>query len=129
MDSGMELQLKFDLFERSGKGSRMSHLKLFRPERARSNQSISFEDNKPVILSFQQFVRSRKSDRLNEGLDDLVLRARKLNDNKRCPRCDHPVVVPLELDDARLGRGRRPIPCTGTLVGFHCSGCHTEWPA
>ncbi|MCH7990436.1 MAG: hypothetical protein IID46_14950 [Planctomycetes bacterium] len=107
----------------------MSHLKLFRPERSNSNQAISFEANEPVILSFQQFVRSGKSDRLNEGLDDLVLRARKLNDNRRCPRCDHPVVIPLELDNAFLGRGRRPIPCTGTLVGFHCSGCHTEWPA
>ena len=129
MDSRVELQFQFDLFEQSGKGSRMSHLKLFRSERADVNRSVSLDDSEPVILSFQQLVRSKKSDRLNEGLDDLVLRARKLNDNKRCPRCDHPVVVPLELDDTRLGKGRRPIPCTGTLVGFHCNGCHSEWPA
>lgn len=54
-------------------------------------------------------------------------RARLLRENSRCRVCGHCGALPLVGDDAELNRSGRPIPGTGTLLGFHCSGCGTEW--
>lgn len=58
---------------------------------------------------------------------DIISRARLLFENRSCPNCHYPVVLPLELDDATINRNGLPIPGTATLVGFHCSGCGDEW--
>ncbi len=58
---------------------------------------------------------------------DIITRARLLFENRNCPNCQYPVVLPLELDDATINRNGLPIPGTATLVGFHCGGCGDEW--
>jgi len=83
-------------------------------------------DERPMILSFKSHQR-----RFLHSSDswDLLSRARTVFHNRQCRYCDHPVVEPIELDDAVLNRNQMPMPSTATLVGFHCSGCHAEWPA
>ncbi|MBW3539351.1 MAG: hypothetical protein KY476_03705 [Planctomycetes bacterium] len=80
------------------------------------------DDAGPVVIPFGGRFERR------QGVDP-VLRARLLHDNRLCPTCHHPVVEPLELNDGLMSRNRRPVPGTGTLVGFHCRGCDREWPA
>lgn len=58
-----------------------------------------------------------------------VERARVLFANRQCPKCHYPVVRPVELDDAAVGRSGLPIPGTATLIGFECAGCEKTWPA
>jgi hypothetical protein len=104
----------------------MSRLKLYPSSGAGSRYAVAVEDQQPSILPFQRTIgRSHRA----IGMSDLLDRARALYQNRQCPHCRHPVVSPVELDDAIISRGRLPIPGTATLVGFHCSSCHTEWPA
>jgi hypothetical protein len=58
-----------------------------------------------------------------------VERARILFANRQCPKCQYPVVRPVELDDATIGRSGLPIPGTATLIGFECADCEKTWPA
>jgi hypothetical protein len=74
----------------------------------------------PDILPISRGVRSSRR-------MDIISRARLLFENRSCPNCHYPVVLPLELDDATINRNGLPIPGTATLVGFHCSGCGDEW--
>jgi hypothetical protein len=103
----------------------MSRLRVFRPRETDFVHRIYTESDEPVILSFKP--RSRAFSSRRGG--DLLTRARALHENARCPNCGRVDVEPLDLGDARLDRARRPIPCTSTLVGFHCHGCAAEWSA
>jgi len=107
---------------RERKGSRMSHLRLYRPECAPAANRFETE---PVILPFRRHSFGLKS----RNLVDIVVRAQTLHQNRRCPACQHPVVEQLELPDGLLNRNRLPIPGTATLVGFRCDSCHSEWRA
>lgn len=102
----------------------MSRLKLYRPDNLAAEDHIKVDEPPPTILRFPQLASGREPG----SLMNVLLRARVIHQNKRCPRCAHPVVEPLVLSDAILNRGNLPIPGTGTLVGFHCHGCQTEWP-
>ncbi|GIX03479.1 MAG: hypothetical protein KatS3mg113_0485 [Planctomycetaceae bacterium] len=59
--------------------------------------------------------------------EPAVERARLMFQNRRCPGCGYPIVLPIELDDAVIDRSGLPVPGTATLVGFRCQGCQTEW--
>lgn len=102
----------------------MSRLKLYAPDQSASRNGNRFAATQETrnILPFPRRYQSRR--RVN-----MLRRARLLRENSRCPHCGHPVVEPLELEDALYSRGNLPIPGTATLVGFHCEACHAEWPA
>jgi hypothetical protein len=101
----------------------MSRLKVYR--QTAFDLECDTAGEAPVILSLKSYRELLDDGKLNPVLE----RARNLRRNGRCPHCDHPIVEPIELDDAILNRNRMPIPGTATLVGFHCHGCHHEWPA
>jgi hypothetical protein len=104
-------------------GSRMSQLKLYRP--SNREQKLRIDEGEQEIISFPAFARRRgPKDALS-----ILRRARLLHANRLCQHCGHPIVEPLELDDAVVSASNMPIPGTATLVGFHCAGCHREWPA
>lgn len=105
----------------------MSRLKLFRPEGADSPEMVSLDEREPAIFSFQQFVRSNRAGRWGESHRQALERAWQLHRNRRCPHCLHPVVEPVELNDALRSRNNIPIPGTATLVGFRCARCRSEW--
>ena len=104
----------------------MSHLKLYRP--ADGNRVFRFDDPEPATLPFKPHFQSRQKSRARRSLNG-VERARILHENRSCPHCQHPMVEPLELDDAIYNKSGLSIPGTATLVGFHCLNCHSEWPA
>ncbi len=102
----------------------MSQILLYQPqEPALAGRRFRFDDAEPRILSFAAFAGHRRSRVLN-----IVARARAIHANRTCPHCDHPVVMPLELENAVMNRSRMPIPGTATLVGFRCESCQSEWP-
>lgn len=98
----------------------MSGLRVLWPDDVVTDDGL-FAGDEPAILPFHT-ERSQRGWRF-----DVVARAQALFDNRTCPHCDYPVVIPIELDDAVLNRTGRPIPGTATLVGFRCRGCRTEW--
>lgn len=107
----------------------MSRLQLFCPsedaDRVVPPRTHSRLAAAPAVIPF----RSRRS--LNASADPMIgalLRAQTIRKNQSCPDCGHPVVVPIELNDAGLNRNGMPIPGTATLVGFHCNACASEWP-
>lgn len=102
----------------------MAHLKVFQPPRE-SNKRFRVDAGQPAVLSFKSYALRRKPGRIRSVLE----RARALHQNRQCPHCEHPTVEPLELEDGIRNRNNLPIPGTATLVGFHCLGCHAEWPA
>lgn len=100
----------------------MGYVKLHQPH---GLDDGALNEGEPRILPFHFYAgRLRGQNRMN-----LASRARVLHENRCCPNCRHSRVEPLELDDAILNRNNMPIPGTATLVGFHCLGCHSEWPA
>lgn len=109
----------------------MSRLKLYWPEEvSRSTlprytkvESIAAATETPVVPFRHYTVETSR-----QSIDPLS-RAQLIHANQQCPHCQHPVVEPVELQDALLNRNRMPIPGTATLVGFHCDRCHAEWPA
>ena len=102
----------------------MSRLKLYRPERLEFEIRVDADDGEPAILPFSSFACRFKYHRLM----DVVTRARVIHANRRCIYCKHPVIEPIELEDGVLNHNDLSIPGTATLVGFHCIGCHAEWP-
>lgn len=100
-------------------------MRLFDAHDVASHNFRLVSDDQPMILSFRN-SEGRKS---SAGSEQAVQRAKLLRENDQCPHCRHAVVEPLELADAMMGRNNRPVPGTGTLVGFHCLRCHWEWPA
>jgi hypothetical protein len=104
----------------------MSQLKLYRPlETGRVNgfDLADEEDHEPAVLPFKIFA-----DRLeSRPMRDVVMRARVIHQNKRCPHCHHPVVEPIVLGARLATRDNQPVPGSGTLVGFRCHGCRFEW--
>jgi hypothetical protein len=100
----------------------MSRLKLF--SRNSFDVETQTSGDEPVILSLKSYKQLLDDGKMNHVVD----RARRIHNNNRCPHCSHPLVEPIELDDAILNRNRMPIPGTATLVGFHCHGCQREWP-
>ncbi len=112
----------------------MSRLKLYWPEaRGRFDAvilSMVSADcaGEPVVIPFAPAPYKRQaSGDLRSA--DVVGRAHTIYTNGRCPACRHPVVEPIELNDALVGRGNLPIPGTATLVGFRCDRCDSEWQA
>jgi hypothetical protein len=101
----------------------MSRLKIYDPSHLAPQYGSSCDE--PIVLSFRLPLQSTQSQRLR----DTLARARSLHENRDCPRCGHPVSVPIELRDAILGSGELPIPGTATLVGFRCDHCVAEWAA
>ncbi len=102
----------------------MSHLKLYAPVAGDAVDYPQGNDGEPLILSFTP----RRGARLHNHVMDVIERSRILHRNRCCPNCNHPVVEPIELDDAVMSRNHLPIPGTATLVGFHCQACSCEWP-
>ena len=102
----------------------MGYLKLHQPHVTEGGE-FGGEDE-PRILPF--FLHASRFRNQHAGAN-LISRARLLRENRLCPHCHFPGVEPLELEDGLVGRNRRPIPGTATLVGFHCMRCHREWPA
>lgn len=106
----------------------MSRLSVYWPDAADrddADQNLYGPDSEPVILSFCRAALRARQQESNPALR----RARTLFNNRTCPYCRHPVVHPLELSDAFIGRGRLPVPGTATLVGFRCGRCEMEWSA
>ena len=102
----------------------MSQLKLYQPDEVHQGRRVlRIDEAEPRIFSFRQYAARRG----NRQVLQVVARARRLHDNRACPYCDHPVVRPVELQDAVVNRSRLPIPGTATLVGFHCERCSAEW--
>ncbi|MEX0717837.1 MAG: hypothetical protein WD066_14680 [Planctomycetaceae bacterium] len=101
----------------------MSRLNVYWPDAAEREDVPYGPDGEPLILSFCRAIVASRRGESNPAL----LRARSLHRNRCCPECDHPVVQPLELADAFVGRGRIPVPGTATLVGFRCGRCAAEW--
>ncbi len=76
------------------------------------------------------FLAASDSYPTHDAVNSSVLdRARTLYLNRCCPDCSHPIVEPVELDDAMVNRNGQPIPGTATLIGFRCDACDNEWPA
>jgi hypothetical protein len=109
--------------------SRMSRLKLYWPEEV-SDRGIpavaeaSTERESSVLPFRPRHARATAP----AAILPALIRAQLLRDNRSCPCCTHPIVEPIELNDARVNRSGLPIPGTATLVGFHCDGCDHEWP-
>lgn len=103
----------------------MSRLNVYWPDAADRADDLYGPDGEPRILSFCRATLAAQDAEPNPAL----LRARALYRNRCCPECEHPVVQPLELADAFIGRGRLPIPGTATLIGFRCDRCAAEWRA
>ena len=102
----------------------MSQLKLYQPDEVHhGHRMLRIDDAEPPILSFQRHASRLR----NRSSLQIVARARAMYENRRCPECTHPVVRPVELEDAAMNRSRLPIPGTATLVGFHCERCSAEW--
>jgi len=98
----------------------MSGLRVLWPEEAVTDDDEAILDA-PAILPFQ----AERS--LRQWRSDVIARAQALYENRTCPECDYPVVMPIELGDAIRNRNGLPIPGTATLVGFRCRGCGCEW--
>jgi hypothetical protein len=111
----------------------MSRLKLYWPDQdsSESNGTLSFssEDSTSdeMIIPFRLKSFSNPAES-HLALLDVVTRAQTLRENRECRQCGHPVVEPVELNDAAVNRNGLPIPGTATLVGFHCARCDREWP-
>ena len=58
---------------------------------------------------------------------DPVTRAKLLFAHRTCPCCGAGGTEPVLLADAALDAAGRPVPGTGTLVGFHCPRCEADW--
>jgi hypothetical protein len=110
----------------------MSRLKLYWPDARGRVEAVILSmvsadrAGEPTVIPFAPFQRQPKGD---SRMTDVVGRAHTIHTNGRCPACRHPVVEPIELNDAFIGRGNLPIPGTATLVGFRCDGCDCEWQA
>ncbi|MBT4865805.1 MAG: hypothetical protein HON53_11920 [Planctomycetaceae bacterium] len=110
----------------------MSRLKLYWPEARGQFDAVILSmvsadrAGEPTVIPFAQHQRKATG---HSRSTDVVDRAHTIHTNGRCPACLHPVVEPIELNDALVGRGNLPIPGTATLVGFRCDRCECEWQA
>ena len=101
----------------------MSHYRIVWPDDVLDEDGSAGESAvEPVILQFRV-----TNARLRSQPMERHFRARLLFENRTCRSCGYPVVVPIELDDARLNQNRRAVPGTASLVGFRCQGCRAEW--
>lgn len=111
----------------------MSRLKLYWPDEQTSGVSDSAEieprrsSSDEMIIPFRFGSRSQTT-ASHLSVLDVVTRAQMLRENRECRQCGHPVVEPVELNDAAHNQNGLPIPGTATLVGFHCTRCDREWP-
>lgn len=116
----------------------MSALRVLWPEETLGQVGLAFVDGTdaeehetdgiPDVVPFASHSRQavpRQS--AVENRFDMVTRARTLFENRSCPRCQYPVVEPIELADGFLNRNGMTVPGTATLVGFRCRGCRCEW--
>ncbi len=112
----------------------MSRLRLYWPDARGRFEAVVLTTvsadcaGEPAVIPFAP-ARHKRQPRGGSRLNDVVGRAHTIHANGRCPACRHPVVTPIELNDAVVGRGNLPIPGTATLVGFRCDGCESEWQA
>jgi len=111
----------------------MSRLKLYWPEEQNGGFTQSAEasceesHSDDMIIPFR-LRRPSSGAASHVAVLDVLTRAQMLRENRECPECGHPVVEPLELNDAAHNQNGLPIPGTATLVGFHCTRCDCEWP-
>ena len=103
----------------------MSRLSVYWPDEMESN--VATTDN-PMILPFPNRRRVSEPASGSAGPMDVVTRARVLFANRKCRDCGYPVVEPIELSDSAINLSGLAIPGTGTLIGFRCCGCQSEWP-
>jgi len=111
----------------------MSRLKLYWPEEQnsginRSAEAASEESCPDDMLIPFRLRHACTATASHVSILDVVTRAQMLRENRECPDCGHPVVEPVELNDAAHNLNGLPIPGTATLVGFHCTRCDREWP-
>lgn len=57
----------------------------------------------------------------------VLLRTKRIQQNRRCLCCGGSQITPLERHDAALDRKQQPIAGTASLIGFHCDQCGVEW--
>lgn len=112
----------------------MSRLKLYWPDQDRdenvSPTSSRFEEpsDEEVVIPIRKFrAEGASSPARGSSMMSVLVRAQAIRENCQCPDCGHPVVEPIELNNATPSRNGMPIPGTATLVGFRCCGCDREW--
>lgn len=116
--------------------SRMSHLKVFRPEEDAVGTSESTtgeaatpdsrnDASEPAIYSFVEWAERLRG----PSPDAATLRAKRLHSADNCPSCRRVGILPLMLNDGRIDNSGRLVPGTATLVGFRCQQCSHEWSA
>lgn len=99
----------------------MSALRVVWSDGSRTTSWDSLDDE-PPILPFHQ----ARAD-IASTANPVIRRARALFENRTCPSCNYPVVIPIELENGIRNRNGMVIPGTATLVGFRCRGCSHEW--
>jgi len=112
----------------------MSRLKLYWPDhdRVESEPAASRLPEQAATDAMVIPIRKYHADHSSSpasgsSMMSVLVRAQAIRKNNECPECGHPVVEPVELNDAAISRNGLPIPGTATLVGFHCCGCEREW--
>jgi hypothetical protein len=103
----------------------MSDLRVFWPEDCQP--AVFSKAAGKIRLSAEGAAMVQRTQPVAEFQLSVLDRAKLLRENRRCRVCGHCVTLPLVGEDAELNRSGRPIPGTGTLLGFHCSGCGVEW--
>lgn len=111
----------------------MSRLKLYWPDEENGGISdsagtASRESHSDGMIIPFRFGNRSETTASSLSVLDVVTRAQMLRENRECRQCGHPVVEPVELNDATHNQNGLPIPGTATLVGFHCTRCDREWP-
>ncbi|MDC0273362.1 MAG: hypothetical protein P8M30_08170 [Planctomycetaceae bacterium] len=112
----------------------MSRLKLYWPENdqaetttypSRFSEDVSGDN---MVIPMRNFRADHASSpATGSSMMSVLVRAQVIRENCQCPSCGHPVVEPVELNNAAPSKNGLPIPGTATLVGFHCCGCEQEW--
>ena len=82
-------------------------------------------EDRPDVIPLSAFVSVGRN-RLSKPAP--LTRAKALHNNRHCRSCGHAGVDPVTLNDGLRDGSGQYIPGSATLVGFHCTHCHTEWP-
>lgn len=100
----------------------MTRLRIFDGTEVSSRFTSIGQNSEPDVIPFAARTRNRFV------ADTPLTRAKALHKNRRCCYCGHGTVDPVTLSDGLRDASGQYIPGTATLVGFHCTCCHAEWP-
>jgi hypothetical protein len=81
------------------------------------------QDHDAQIFSYNEYAASTQ----RFWNERLLNRAKLIARHRQCPTCRSARVLPLELQDGRVGADNRKIPGTSSIVGFQCRCCRAEW--